>query len=123
MMVRFEPYAFFLLRIVSGILFILHGTSKILHYPPLPMPSPLPTIAVVAGILEIIFGVLITLGIFTTYAAFLASGEMAVAYFAGHALKGGFWPLVNGGELALLFCFIFLYIFAHGPGIWSLTKR
>jgi putative oxidoreductase len=120
---RFTPQAFALLRIVSGLLFFLHGTQKIFGFPPMPaqFSGPLPTIAFVAGILEVVLGLLITLGLLTGIAAFLASGEMAVAYFVGHATKG-FWPILNQGELAVLYCFLFLYIAAHGAGIWSIDQ-
>jgi putative oxidoreductase len=125
---RFEPYAFALLRIVTGLLFLVHGTSKLLKWPPAMaegMPHPLPPIVLASGTIELIAGLLITLGIFATWAAFIASGEMAVAYFMAHWQfgKASFWPAVNHGEPAVLYCFIFLYIFAHGPGIWSVTKK
>ena len=74
-----------------------------------------------AGVIELVAGVLIALGLFTRSAAFIASGEMAVAYFMGHASKG-FWPVANMGEGAILFCFIFLYLAASGPGAWSIDE-
>jgi putative oxidoreductase len=81
--------------------------------------SPLPPTLIAAGAIELVAGVLVTLGLFTRLAAFIASGEMAVAYFMGHASKG-FWPAVNMGEGAILYCFIFLYLAAAGPGAWSI---
>lgn len=118
---RFTPQTFALLRIVSGLMFMLHGSQKILGYPPMQPMFKLPPIAVVAGIIELVCGALITVGLATGVAAFIASGEMAVAYFVGHA-KGGFWPINNKGELAVLYCFIFLYFAAHGGGIWSIDS-
>lgn len=114
---RFAPHLYAILRIISGLMFFLHGTQKIFGWPGGSM-GQLPTIAVVAGWLEVILGFLITIGLFGSLAAFLASGEMAVAYFMGHA-KNGFWPVLNQGELAVLYCFLFLYIAAAGSGIWS----
>jgi putative oxidoreductase len=125
-MSRFEPFAYALLRIVAGLLFLIHGTSKIVGFPPeAAMKGPLPKIVMVSGWIELVTGVLIALGIFASYAAFLAAGEMAVAYFMAHWKMGhaSFWPLVNKGELAVLYCFVFLFIFAHGSGKWSVTKR
>jgi putative oxidoreductase len=82
-------------------------------------PVPLSSLLGLAGIIEIVLGLLITIGLFTSYAAFIASGEMAVAYFIGHFPKS-FWPLENAGEPAVLFCFIFLYMATQGSGIWSI---
>ena len=119
---RFTPQAFALLRIVAGLLFIVHGTQKLLGVPggkgtlpPFSWPGG------ISGLIELACGFLITIGFITGIAAFLASGEMAVAYFMVHA-KGGFWPIQNKGELAVLFCFVFLYFAAHGAGIWSVDS-
>jgi putative oxidoreductase len=90
------------------------------------MPHPLPPLLLAAGIIEFVGGALILIGFFGSFAAFICSGEMAVAYFLGHAKDGGFFPIVNKGELAVLYCFVFLYIAAVGSGIWSvdaLRKR
>ncbi len=125
-MSRFERYAYALLRIVTGLLFLIHGTSKVIGFPAAAaMKGPLPPVVLASGIIELVTGLLVALGIFASYAAFLASGEMAVAYFTAHWKLGhaSFFPLVNKGELAVLYCFVFLYIFARGPGIWSVTKR
>jgi putative oxidoreductase len=125
-MSRFEPYAFALLRIVAGLLFACHGTQKLFGYPPASgMPHPLPPILVAAAVIELVGGLLIAFGIFASYAAFIASGQMAVAYFVAHFQfgKASFWPIVNKGELAVVYCFVFLFIFAHGAGIWSVTKK
>jgi len=116
---RYEPYLLALLRIVTGLLFLEHATQKFFAFPvPFPM-QPLPTLFVAAGIIELVCGALITVGLFTRLAAFIASGEMAVAYFHGHFPKG-FWPPVNGGEGAILYCFIFLFLAAAGAGAWSI---
>jgi len=121
---RFSAQTFAILRIVAGLMFALHGTQKLFGYPPMPkgMSGPLPPLMMVAGGIELICGFLIAIGFFTGIAAFIASGEMAVAYFMGHASHGGFWPLENQGELAVLYCFVFLFIAAHGGGIWSVDN-
>lgn len=115
---RIEGSAYALLRIVSGFLFVFHGLQKILGMyggKVVPMMS-LPWFA---GIIELVAGSLIIVGLFTSIAAFIASGEMAVAYFLMHAPRA-FWPIQNAGELAVLYCFVFLYIAARGSGIWSI---
>ena len=113
----FAPYTYALLRIVAGLLFVSHGGQKIFGWFG-GQPVPLGSLFGLAGIIEIILGLLITIGLLTSYAAFIASGEMAAAYFIGHFPKS-FWPLENGGEPAVLFCFIFLFMAIHGSGIWS----
>lgn len=116
----YAPRALSILRIVAGLLFLEHGTSKFFALPvPFPGPSPLPTMLMAAGTIELVAGALIALGLFTRIAALFASGEMAFAYFIGHAPQG-FWPLVNKGEPAILFCFIFFYLIFAGPGSWAL---
>ncbi len=117
---RWQPQLLAILRIVAGLLFLEHGTSKFFDFPvAFPMPGPLPPMLMAAGAIEIVAGILITLGLFTRPAAFIASGQMAAAYFIGHFPKG-FWPVENMGDAAILFCFVFLYIAAAGPGAWSL---
>lgn len=117
---RWQPWLLALLRIVTGLLFLEHGTQKFFAFPaPFPMPGPLPPMLQAAGVIELVAGALITVGLFTRPAAFIASGEMAIGYFMMHAPKG-FWPAVNKGEAAILFCFIFLYLAAAGPGAWSI---
>ena len=113
----FAPYTYALLRIVAGLLFVSHGGQKIFGWFG-GQPVPLGSLFGLAGIIEIILGLLITIGLLTSYAAFISSGEMAAAYFIGHFPKS-FWPLENGGEPAVLFCFIFLFMAIHGSGIWS----
>ena len=115
---RLQPQLLAILRIVTGLLFLEHGLSKFFGFP-VPFPvQPLPPLLIAAGVIECVAGVLVALGLFTRLAAFLAAGEMAVAYFMVH-LPQGFWPVVNHGEAAILFCFVFLYIAAAGPGAWS----
>jgi putative oxidoreductase len=112
------------LRIMTGLLFLAHGLPKIFGFPP-GVPhgqAPLMSLSGVAGILEFVGGGLIILGLFTRPAAFVLSGEMAVAYFMVHAPKG-FYPILNGGELAILYCFILLYLSVAGAGSWSIDAR
>jgi putative oxidoreductase len=121
---RFTPQAFALLRIVSGLLYMVHGTQKLLGMPSSGKPGTVPIASWpggISGLIELVCGGLIVIGLLTGIAAFIASGEMAVAYFMVHA-KGGFWPIQNKGELAVLFCFVFLYFAAHGGGIWSIDS-
>ena len=119
---RFSPQLLSILRIVVGLLYLEHGTSKLLAFPTA-MGAHLPTLFVIAGIIEIVGGVLIVFGFFSRFAAFIASGEMAVAYWTYHVPHGGFFPLVNGGDTAILFCFVFLYIAAAGPGPWAINRH
>lgn len=118
---RLSEPAYALLRIVAGLLFALHGAQKLFGAfggQQVPMMSQF----WFAGVIELVGGLMIAIGLLTSIAAFIASGEMAVAYFQAHAPKG--WnPLANGGELAVLFCFLFLYIAARGGGRWSADRR
>ncbi|WP_443082532.1 DoxX family protein [Tabrizicola sp.] len=107
-----------LLRIVTAATFLTHGTMKLFGWPAA-MDFPLDTMMTVAGVLEVVGGLLLVIGLFSRPVAFVLSGMMAVAYFMAHA-PGGFFPMLNGGEAAMLFCFVFLYIAAAGPGPWSL---
>lgn len=117
------PYLLSALRIVSAFLFMQFGSAKLYAFPAAVMPgggtAPFTSLAGIAGALEVFGGGLILLGLFTRPVAFLLSGEMAVAYFYGHAPQG-FWPVLNQGHPAILFCFIWLYISSAGPGPWSL---
>jgi putative oxidoreductase len=118
---HWAPYVVSILRIVAAFLFIAHGTQKLFGFPSL---EPRPGIALnslrgLASVLEIVGGTLMFFGLFTRQVAFLLSGEMAVAYFMTHAPRN-FWPLLNRGEPAVLFCFIWLYFAASGAGAWSL---
>ena len=106
-----------ILRVITGILFACHGAQKLFGALGGTAMTSNPMM-LVGGIIEFGGGLLIAIGLFTSWAAFLASGEMAVAYFMVHA-KGGFWPIINKGELAVAYCFLFLYIAAHGSGPYS----
>jgi putative oxidoreductase len=116
-------WALSLLRIVAALLFIEHGTQKYLGFPvPFPMGQiQLVSLLGVAGILELVGGTLLLLGLFTRPVALLLSGEMAVAYFMMHAPQS-FYPIANGGEAAILFCFVFLLVAAAGPGPWAIEN-
>ncbi|MEP6956040.1 MAG: DoxX family protein [Chthoniobacterales bacterium] len=116
---KYSGYAYTLLRVIVGLLFACHGGQKILGFPPSGKVMQLDALGMTGGYIELICGFLIAFGLFTRPAAFLASGMMAVAYFMAHA-KGGFFPIVNHGESAVLYCFVFLYIFFRGPGWLSL---
>lgn len=118
---RFAPYAFALLRIVAGLMFAVHGSQKLFGWPGEKAAAGAPMM-MFAGVIELVGGLLIAIGLFASWAAFIASGEMAVAYFMAHAPRG-FWPVVNEGELAALYSLLFLFIAAHGPGIWSVGSR
>ena len=117
---KYEPQLRALLRIMTALLFMEHGLAKLIHFPIAQpgAPDPLPPILLAAAIIEVVAGVLITVGLWTRLFAFIAAGEMAIAYFMFH-FPTSFWPLVNGGEGAILYCFIFLYLAAAGPGAWS----
>lgn len=121
---NWAPHALALLRIVTVFLFIVHATMKFFDFPaPLPgVTGSLPTIILAAGVIEIVTGVMMLLGFKTRIAAFVASGEMAGAYFMAHAPQS-FWPVLNGGEPAVLFCFIFFYLIFAGGGAWALDNR
>ena len=116
---EWSPRILSVVRIITGLLFLEHGLMKLFGFPaPMPGMTHLPPLLLAAGVIELVCGVLITLGLFTRIAAFLASGEMAVAYFMGH-MSQGFWPALNQGEAAILFCFVFFYFVFAGPGEWS----
>lgn len=113
------------LRIFTGLLFFAHGSAKLLQWPALDMFKdgvPLGSLFGVGGVLEILGGILIALGLFTRLASFVLAGMMAVAYFMFHA-PYSFFPIQNGGELAIMFCFVFLYFAAQGAGPWSVDAR
>lgn len=116
---RWAPYALALLRIMTALLFIEHGTAKLLAFPASDMRPAFLTLGWIAGLMEIVGGGLVLVGFWTRATAFLLSGQMAVAYFMAHA-PGSFFPLLNGGDAAILFCFVFFYIVFAGPGAWSL---
>ena len=116
----YQPAALAVLRIVTAILFIEHGTQKLFGFPP--APYAITTLFFVAGVIELVGGVLILLGLFTRPVAFLLSGEKAIAYFTVH-MPINFFPANNEGDGAILFCFIFLFLVFSGPGHWALDNR
>jgi putative oxidoreductase len=120
------PRLLSILRIMAGLLLLQHGTGKLLHFPPGAFPANFNLMSMPgsAGFIEFVCGILLVLGLFTRPAAFLASGMTAVAYFMAHAPQG-FYPILNRGELTVLYCFVFLYLAAAGPGPWSIdaTRR
>jgi len=126
---KYQPQLLSILRIVAGLLFLEHGMQKILHFPPMPpqMMAPMPpsvvTLLMIAGAIELVGGALVTIGLFSRIAAFICSGEMAFAYWLGHVGRShSLYPSVNGGDAAILFCFVFLFIAAAGPGPWSVSR-
>ena len=111
------------LRLVAGFLFMTHGMQKLFNVPPSPQgPVDLHSLIGFAGVLEVVGGGLLLVGLLTRPVAFILAGEMAWAYFQAHAPKGT-WPALNGGELAVLYCFLFLYIAARGGGRYSVDRR
>lgn len=115
MIEKFSPYALSLLRFVSGFLMVFHGTQKLLNYPPKADFKMAEGIMFAGGLIELVGGALLAIGLFSRWTAFLLSGLMAVAYFGWHA-PGGFLPIVNRGELAVLYCFVYFLLFFAGGG-------
>lgn len=122
---KYSPMLLSILRIVAGLLFLEHGTMKLLQFPAAmpPVPANFAMIIMAAGVIELVGGALITVGLFSRIAAFIASGEMAVAYWMVHVPKGGLYPAINGGGEAILFCFVFLYLTTAGPGPWAVNQK
>ena len=118
---NWSPRILSVLRIVTALLFLQHGLMKIFQFPAAQpgAPDPLPLMLFAAAWIEIIGGTLIALGLFTRSAAFVCAGQMAFAYFIAHFPRS-FWPAVNQGETAIMFCFVFVYLVFAGPGPWSL---
>jgi putative oxidoreductase len=117
---RFAPQCYALMRIAAGLLFACHGAQKlfgVLGGQRVPIASQFG----LAGVIEFVGGLMIAAGFLTGFAAFVASGEMAYAYFTAHVPRG-LWPIRNGGELAVLYCFVFLYISCRGAGVWGIDK-
>jgi putative oxidoreductase len=114
---KYSNFFYALMRIVSGVLFACHGAQKLFGV--LGGQKQEAPLMLAAGVIEFVGGIMIAVGLLTSIAAFIASGEMAFAYFKQHA-PGGFWPIVNRGELAVLYCFVFLYIASRGSGILSI---
>lgn len=121
---RYSTYIYAILRIVSGFLFFWHGSQKLLGFPASANPSPdgISATAAISGSIELVGGLMIMIGLFAGVAAFIASGLMAFAYFIAHFSIPAFLPLQNRGELAVLYCFLFLYIASRGSGVWSVDS-
>ena len=117
------PQLLSVFRIIVALLFVEHGTAKFFQFPHVPMYDGVVLMSLpgIAGVLELIGGLLLAVGLFSSVTAFILSGEMAVAYFLVHAPKG-FFPILNAGELAIIYCFAFLYLAAAGPGPWSIDE-
>ena len=118
----YAPQALAVMRIVTALLFVESGSMKLFGFPA-PFPFPVEGLLLVAGILEFVGGLLILVGFFTRPVAFVLCGFMAVAYFMGHVSTGGFFPSINMGGGAILYCFIFGYLVFAGPGAWSFNKQ
>ncbi|MBV0891622.1 DoxX family protein [Paracoccus sp. Z118] len=118
------PRMLSVLRIMAGLLFMAHGTQKLFGFPDVADAAggSLPPLMLLGGIIELVGGALIALGFFTRIAAFVASGMMAAAYFMAHAPQS-FWPNLNGGDAAILYCFVFLYFVVAGPGEWGVDAQ
>jgi len=116
---KYSPCLYTTLRVIAGLMFAFHGSQKLFGWPGANAAVPLASQMGVAGVIELVGGLLTAFGFLTSYAAFIASGEMAAAYFKAHAPQGAL-PLLNRGELAVLYCFLFLYIASQGAGGWSL---
>ena len=122
--IAWAPRLLSVFRIVLALLFIAHGLVKLFGFPAGAQPGAVPLVSLfgLAALLELVGGAALLLGLFTRPVAFLLSGQMAVAYFMVHAPQG-FWPVLNGGELAIIYCFAFLYLAAAGAGPWSIDER
>jgi len=119
---KYSPQILGVVRIVVGLLFLEHGLMKIVGFPAPMGHGPLPPMIMAAGIIELVGGALLILGLFSRIIAFICSGEMAFAYFIAHFPRG-IYPAMNGGEDAILFCFIFLYLAAAGPGSFAINDK
>jgi putative oxidoreductase len=120
----FQPQALAVLRIMAALLFLAHGTMKLFAFPGAQpgLPDPIPMLFLVGALIELIGGALVAIGLFTRPVAFILSGQMAVAYFMFHFPKS-FFPSLNGGDAAVLYCFIFLFFVFSGAGAWSVDNR
>ena len=119
---RYSPQILGITRIVVGLLFLEHGLMKLVGFPAAMGAGPLPPLMLAAGLIEVAGGGLVALGLFSRYAAFVCSGQMAFAYFIAHFPRG-IYPALNGGDGAILFCFIFLYLAAAGPGSFAVNDK
>ena len=123
MLLRWSPQMLSVLRIMAALLFLEHGMQKLLGFPPPTNPAgPLSLLSQIQGVIEFVGGLLLVVGLFTRPVAFILAGDMAVAYFMAHAPQS-FFPIVNRGDLAVLFCFVFLYLAAAGPGPWAVDRK
>jgi len=118
LLAKWQPAALSLFRFITGLLLFQYGVAKIFKFPVVPMFADLPPLITAAGTIELVFGALLMIGLFTRIVAFILSGEMAFAYFIGHFPRG-FFPLLNNGTAAILFCFACLYLSTSGGGPWS----
>ena len=118
----YSPQVLAILRIITALLFMSHGTAKLFGFPDTGMNPPLLSLSGFAGVLEVVGGILLVIGLFTRPVAFILAGEMAVAYFMAHAPQS-FFPIDQPGRVGHLFCFVFLYLVFAGPGAWSLDNR
>jgi putative oxidoreductase len=120
---KYWPETLSILRIVIGLMFLEHGSAKLLGFPhPATAMPAMGSLMWVQGVIELVGGALIALGLLTRPVAFILAGDMAVAYFMAHAPKD-FFPLLNGGDAAILYCFVFLLFFVAGPGRWSVDRN
>jgi putative oxidoreductase len=119
---QYQPQALGVLRIMTALQFVEHGSQKLFNFPVSAQPHALTGLTTAAGILEFAGGILLALGLFTRPVAFLLAGEMAIAYFMAHFPRD-FFPANNGGDAAMLFCFVFLYLFFAGPGAFAVDNR
>ncbi|WGF88796.1 DoxX family protein [Marinivivus vitaminiproducens] len=119
---RWQPEMLSVLRIVTALIFFAHGTQKILGFPASDMNPAMFSLSWIAGVIELIGGALLIVGLYTRPVAFVLSGEMAFAYWIAHAPRDPF-PSINGGDAAILYCFVFLYFVFAGPGPWSVDAR
>ncbi|WDR05934.1 DoxX family protein [Devosia rhodophyticola] len=119
---KYSPQVLCALRVVVALLFVMHGTQKLLGFPATEMQPPLMSLFGLAGIIEIVTGLMMLVGFYTRPAAFVASGTMAVAYFMIHAPMS-LYPANNGGEVVIFFCFVFFYLVFAGPGAWSVNRK
>lgn len=120
---KYWPETLSIIRIVVALLFLEHGSPKLLGFPPPPSGQPAPmTLLWIQGVIELVGGALLAMGLFTRPVAFILAGDMAVAYFMAHA-PNSFFPLLNGGDAAILYCFMFLLFFVAGPGRWSVDSE
>ena len=118
---EWEPRVLSIVRIIAGLMFMEHGLGKLAGFPHVPNQPETFHLLWFAGIIELVGGLLVAVGLFTRAAAFIMSGEMAVAYFMAHAPRA-FYPMLNGGDAAILYCLIFFYFFVAGGGAWSLDR-